>query len=86
MTGVTGIIPPGLTVIIGFVVMDLLTFWDAQDATQKNNATSKFPLIGRLPFFASLYGRCSACGRRLSRTIIPGMVIEITPNHPICRV
>ncbi len=50
MTGVTGVISPCLSVIIGFVVIDFLTFWDAQDATQKNNGPRHFPLIGRSPF------------------------------------
>jgi hypothetical protein len=37
MIGVTGVIAPGLTAIIGFVVIDFLTFWDARNATQQNN-------------------------------------------------
>ena len=50
MTGVTGVISRGLTAIIGFVVIDFLTFWDAQDATQKNNGPRQFS-FNRPPAF-----------------------------------
>jgi hypothetical protein len=50
MTGVTGVISPGLTAIIGFVVIDFLNFGDAQDATQKNNGPRQFS-FNRPPAF-----------------------------------
>jgi outer membrane receptor protein involved in Fe transport len=56
MTGVTGVISPGLTAIIGFFVIDFLASGDAQDATQKNNGPRQFSFNRPPAFFVSLYG------------------------------